>query len=260
MLATVATGVTAGIVLDVGARGEGSEISVVYDNQVFQRANMRIPGIDEGCLDDWLALQLLVEDPSLPETLSPSSLLSSDELVLALRKIIASLKELGGIAFYSKFFKTSSAFVGGTDDAGEFDVVKQLEAKGNKKGKAKKTEAELDAMDFEVPHPLFADADGIMIGSARHKYLEPLYVPELLRQLKPVASLEAGLLNFTEYEEKEIVYAGVQEMIAIIMERVDGVEMRKAVWDSLVIISSGKVGGIKGTSFSFFRTCSSVPG
>lgn len=235
--------------LDVGYRGEGSEVSVVHDCQVVQAANLRIP-IDEGHLDDWLALQLLQEDPTLPEILS-STPLSCHQLVYGLRRIIQSLKEAGAIAFDSTLFASSlatAALDAGAADDGALDIAKQLETKVKKdaKGKGKKTEAELDAMAFEVPHPFDAEAEPVKIGGARHRYLEPLYMPSLLAQLAPSASSTAQVLNFVEYEGREILFAGVQEAIGVTVDRVISLDTRKTVLEAIVVVSSGKVAGIKG--------------
>lgn len=233
----------------MGVRGEGTEVSVVHDSQTLQAASMRYE-LDEGHLDDWLALQLLLEDPTLPETLgiAPSE---SRKLADAMAKIVSSLKQAGAIVFHSTHFAAAStALPPPSDDAGSFDVAKQLASKKDVKGKGKKkTEAELESELIEVAHPLDSEAEPLQIGLARHKYLEPFFLPTLLADLAPSASPTAAMLNFTQYEGKETVCAGIQEVIGDMLVSIDVIDTKRAVWGALVVVSSGNVGGIKGEHY-----------
>lgn len=259
--AAASAGVLSSVVLDIGARGEGSEVSVVHESQLVESATMRV-GVDEGCLDDWVALQMIKEDPGLVVKIGQGAELGKEHLVAALRTMIASLKAGDTIAFSSPLMTLPlvPVRVVGEDDEGNFDVAKVLvEGKvdkivGRKDKKGKKAAAsgeDEDEGDFvEVPHPLDAEAEAIRVGPARHRYLEPLFFPSILAELAPSASPEAAVLGLEEYEGREVVHFGVQEVMGIVVEQVEDVEVRKFVWDGVVIVSSGKVANIPGTLLS----------
>lgn len=232
-------------------------MSVVHESQLVEGATMRV-AVDEGCLDDWVALQMLKEDPGLVAKIGQGAQLGKDHLVAALRTMIASLKAGDTIAFSSPLLAMPIAplRVVEDDDEGNFDVAKVLvEGKvdkvvGRKDKKGKKAAAadeEEEEGDFvEVPHPLDAEAEAIRVGPARHRYLEPLFFPSILAELAPSASPDAALLGLEEYEGREVVYSGVQEVMGIVVEQVEDVEARRFVWDGVVIVSSGKVANIQG--------------
>jgi hypothetical protein len=209
---------------------------------------MRLP-LDEGVLDDWVALKLLEEDPDLPRKISPEQELGPGHLASAMRSIVASLKAGDVIGFASPAFVASKEEAAAED--GELDIAKALvEGKvkdivSKKKGK-KGTEGEDEGDFVEVPHPLNTAAEALRIGPARHRYLEPLFLPHLLAGLAPSASATAALLGLAEYEGREVLHAGVQEMIGNVVEQVDDLEERRAVWEAVVIMSAGKVANNKG--------------
>lgn len=250
--AAAAAGVINAVVLDIGAKGEGSEVSVVTESQVYESATLRF-ALDEGNLDDWVSLQLLLEEPKLPMLLSPDAELSQQELIMALRMIIASLKEGDVIAFSAPLVGNGSSSALPIDEDGSFDVAKvmvegkvdKIIGKKEKKGKEKKGDA--DGGDFvEVPHPLNGDLEPLQIGPARHRYLEPLFQPSLLAELAPSFSPTANLLGFTEYEGREVLYSGVPEIMGIVVEQAADADYRKQIWEAVVIISSGRVARIQG--------------
>lgn len=252
--AAAASGVVSGIVLDIGARGEGSEVSVVHESQVVEGATMRLP-LDEGHLDDWLSYQLLVEDPTLVETLS-----AGVSLRAGLSMLVQSLKEQeDAIGFSSPFLAATAAskrIVSPSDaaDEGDFDVAK-LVADGKvdkivgKKDKKKQAEGEEDGDYVEVTHPFDVEAEPIRIGLARHRYLEPLFLPHILADLAPSSNPTAQLLGLTEYEGGPQLFSGVQDAMGIVAGQVEDLEARRALWDGVVIVSSGCVAGIRGQSF-----------
>ncbi|ORY69162.1 hypothetical protein BCR35DRAFT_308189 [Leucosporidium creatinivorum] len=245
--AAAAAGVLSAVILDIGNRNEGSEISVVHENQVVEGATMRLP-LDEGVLDDWTALKLLEEDPDLPRKISPEQELGPGQLAGALRSVVASLKAGDVIGFASPAFAATKEEAAAED--GELDIAKALvEGKvkdivSKKKGK-KGADGEDEGDFVEVPHPLNTAAEALRIGPARHRYLEPLFLPHLLAGLAPSASPAAALLGLGEYEGREVLHAGVQEMIGTVVEQVDDLEERRAVWEAVVIMSAGKVANNK---------------
>lgn len=251
--AAAAAGVLHGIVLDIGQRGEGSEISVVHDSQVSESASMRFD-IDEGTLDDWCALKLLEEDPQLPSKLSTYDLTPS-QLCAWLRHIISSLKTADAIGFKSpSFAKANAAQAAQAAEDGEFDIAKVIaEGKidkviGKKKGKKGEKGGDEEDEDsvVEVPHPIDPNAEPLRIGPARHRYLEPLFLPHLLRELAPSSSAAAKRLGLEEYETRIVHHAGVQEMIGATVSQITSIAERRAVWEALVVVSPSKVSNIKG--------------
>lgn len=254
--AAAGSGVLSAVVLDIGARGEGTEVSVVHDSQVVEAATMRVEGLDEGTLDDWVKLQLLLEDPDLPRKLAGEGMsLEGRELAVALDDVVASLKLGEAIEFSSPLLQTKPgrALVAPKDDEGTFDVAQVLvEGKvdkivGKRKGdkKDKKGDGDDDGDYVEVPHPYLVDAEPIRVGPARHRYLEPLFLPHILEALKPSASPTAQQLGLEEYETREPMYSGVQEIMGVVVGEIDEAEIRRLVWEGVVIVSSGKVAGIK---------------
>ena len=254
--ATIGVGALNSIVLDIGARGDGSDISVIVDCQPLTAAHERFP-IDEGTLDDYLALLLLLDNPSLPHTLYPTAPLTPAELVVALRIIIDSLKNAGHISFLSPLLPPAPIrLVPDNDKEGEFDVAKVLvEGKVDKligkakekKGKGKKEVTELAGDYVQVGHPYDLEAAPIQIGPIRHRYLEPLFLPSLLAQLAPSHSPAAASLGFTEYEGRPVLHSGVQEVMGLVAESIKDFDQRKLIWDNVIVTSVGKVAGNKGS-------------
>ncbi|KAM0786635.1 hypothetical protein ACM66B_002087 [Microbotryomycetes sp. NB124-2] len=254
--AAAASGVTSGVVLDVGARGEGTEVSVVVDNQTVEGATMRTAAIDEGTLDDYCALRILEADPTLPTKLAGDAELAPGTLAWALRTIVHSLKEKDAINFSSPLFSGQATVArgdGAVNEDGELDVAKVLvEGKldkivGRKKGKDDQAakDAAADADTAEVPNPLNASAEPIRIGPARHRHLEPLFEPRVLTALAPSSSPTAQLLALSEYEGRETLHTGVQEMIGTVLGQVGKLDDRAAALESLVVVSTGKVANNK---------------
>lgn len=251
--AAAAAGVVNAVVLDIGARGEGSEVSVVNESQIYDSATARF-NLDEGNLDDWVSLQLLLENPSLPQSLSPETELSQEELLLALRMIIASLKEGDVIGFSNSLAGSGVRAEEPMEDDGNFDVAKvivegrvdKIIGKKDKKGKEKREEEEEEGDFVDVPHPLNSDLEPLKIGPSRHRYLEPLFTPSILSELAPSSSSTAKLLGLSEYEGREISYSGVAEIIGIAVEQAVDPEVRRAAYEAVMIISTGKIARIQG--------------
>lgn len=253
MVATIASGVNNGIVLDVGARGEGSEISIITESQLLESSTFRFE-TDEGTLDDYLSLLLIQEDPTLMNTLFPYHEPSCQEIMIGLRSIITSLKEGNVIGFESPHFKPIAAVTAPAAEEGEFDVAKVMaegKSKNQRKGKKKEIEATEDEDIVEIPHPYLADVPPIRIGPIRNRYLEPIFLPSLLSQLAPSDSITAQQLGLEEYEEKETTFAGVQEMMGLLVEKVGESVMRTSIWLGVVVTSTGKVASNKGESLVF---------
>lgn len=267
-LAAAAAGVTAAVILDIGARGEGSEVSTVYDSQPVESATARIDGIDEGVLDDWLAYLLLEEDPSLEEKLligaSEEDSVDGAKLGEALRALVGTLKSKDTIGFKSPLFATTSSGMIPEDDdtvEGVLDVAKVLvEGKVDKLVKKGVNDGEEGGDFVSIPSPLLAPVaidltdeepeipPSIQIGAIRHRYLEPLFLPGLLDKLSPAASPTAARLGWTEYATKRIDKSGVQEIIGVVVEQLDTMEEQRAVWEAVVIVSSGRVSANRGRS------------
>ncbi|SCV74979.1 BQ2448_8008 [Microbotryum intermedium] len=241
--AAAAAGVLSAAIVDIGARGDGLDISVVHESQVVEAATLCLP-IDEGVLDDWTCLMLLQEDPTLPSKIVPSEQNgAAPALVLALRRIVEVLKAKNAIGFAPAAIGNANS-TSVDENEGEFDVARAIvEGKvdkivGKKKVTAQDEETTGDFVD--VPSPLDAEKT-IKIGPARRRYLEPLFTPELIEQLRPSASPEAAMLNLTEYEGREVLHTGIQEAIGLVIDQVEDVEQRRLVWESIVIVSVGKV-------------------
>lgn len=249
--AAAGAGQTSAVVLDIGARGEGSEVSVVHESQVVETATMRMD-VDEGDLDDWLALVLLEEDEELAELLKPAEegpALGTAELYEAMMELVQAIKAVeGAIGFESPLVSATTTRVKMiTDDDGGFDVAKALVDGAVDKivKKAKPSQADNDSKSIEIAHPLNPSAPPLRIGPARHRWLEPLFMPALLARLAPGASAAAARLGLTDFAERRVVHNGVHEVIGAVVGQVEDVEVRRAVWESVVIISTGKVASNK---------------
>ncbi|KAL8281512.1 hypothetical protein RQP46_006196 [Phenoliferia psychrophenolica] len=133
------------------------------------------------------------------------------------------------------------------------NVAKLVNKKSHKKGggDAKKANpkgggAEEDEGDYvEIAHPTDPELEPLRIGPVRHRYLEPLFLPQVLDGLRPSTNEAAKRLGMERYEERPIQYAGVQEVVGLVVSLMDDVEQRRLVWESVVIASSGKIAGIK---------------
>ncbi|GAA6063804.1 hypothetical protein JCM10212_005967 [Sporobolomyces blumeae] len=136
-----AAGVTSGLVVDLGWRGEGTEISVVHENQVVESAGgMRIPSVDEGVLDDYAAVKIWAESKAELEDAFRQARdgkdVSQGDMLEGVRRIVGELKNRDLIGFESQHFKhgSSNGTAGGAGigpggtgvdgDEGTFDVAK----------------------------------------------------------------------------------------------------------------------------------------
>ncbi|GAA5950920.1 hypothetical protein JCM21900_000373 [Sporobolomyces salmonicolor] len=272
--AAAAAGVLSCVVLDIGARGEGSEISLVHENQVLQGpGGMRLPWADEGRLDDYCALRILEEDPSGVEEAFKAAKgedLAPGELLEGLRRVVQELKTKDSIGFASTLLDSTPAATQAANGEEEdvFDVAKVVvEGKLNeivkKKGKGKDADEEDEGdfvevanpfapppppaapIDLTAPPPEAPPNSTLRIGPARHRYLEPLFFPSLLSALAPSASPVAASLGLTEYERISTPQSGVQEAIGIVLSAAGDRETRIAVSEAVVVVSSGKVASNK---------------
>jgi len=302
--ASGAAGALSCVVLDLGYRGEGSEISVVHDNQELPGpSGLRLPHLDEGVCDDYCALKLLEAHPDIPQQLVAAAgrpagaVLAPGELAHALRRIVGELKVRDLIGLESPLVAGlgASASVGAVGGAGadglegedgSFDVAKAIVegkvndiVKGGNKGKGKEGANGSDADgDFVVVANPFAPAQPaaapalagpngetdltapaapapgttLRLGPARHRYLEPLFRPSLVAQLAPSASSAAQQLGLAEYERfarrADGVDASVAEAIGVALSAVEDAEVRAAVGEAIVVISSGRIASNRGPS------------
>ncbi|BGP49732.1 hypothetical protein JCM10450v2_005637 [Rhodotorula kratochvilovae] len=279
--ASGAAGALSCVVLDLGYRGEGSEIAVVHESQELPGpAGLRLPHVDEGVCDDYCALKLLEAHPDIPQQLLAAAGRTGDlapgELANALRRVVAELKVRELIALESPLvagLAGAGAAVPGVagieGEDGSFDVAKVIvEGKVNeivkKKGKGKEGDAAAEEEDgdfvrvanpFAPPPAAGADLDltgappapgsTLRLGPARHRYLEPLFLPSLLGSLAPSASPAAAQLGMHEYERfaagGSVPSAGVAEAIGVALSAVEDAEVRSAVGEAVVVISSGRI-------------------
>ncbi|GAA5894212.1 hypothetical protein JCM6882_007603 [Rhodosporidiobolus microsporus] len=299
--AAAAAGVLSAVILDVGYRGEGSEISVVHENAVLESAGgLRLPFVDEGVCDDWLALQLLEADPAIPAQfagargLSGPEQLAPGEVAYGLRAMVGELKVRDLIKFESPLMGAvagaaaaagagaAAGAAGAGDEEGSFDVAKAIadgkvgDLVNKKKGGSSGKDADGDgdssaAAAVEVKNPFAPPLPPVdlslgpndqpppppfqsitLTGPTRHRYLEPLFLPALISHLAPSASPTAALLGLGEYERfasgegrRQADTAGVHEAVGVVLGRVEDEEVRSAVSEAVVVVSSGRVGSIK---------------
>ncbi|GAA5852346.1 hypothetical protein JCM8547_006749 [Rhodosporidiobolus lusitaniae] len=287
--AAAAAGVLSAVVLDIGYRGEGSEVSAVHENAVLEASGgLRLPFVDEGVCDDYLALRLLEADPKgVVDQLEAAkgSPLGPGELIYALRAVVGELKTRDLIAFESPLLAElrGGALGAGESraegDEAEFDVAKVIvEGKVNdlvkkSKGKGGKQEDEGDEGEFVTVANPFAPPPAppsldltleaappaphstLRIGPTRHRYLEPLFFPSLISLLAPSnsSSPAAAQLGMTEYERfapgtsgaREADVGGVHEAVGVVIARTEDQDVRSAVSENVVVVSSGRVASIK---------------
>ncbi|GAA6035638.1 hypothetical protein JCM8097_004941 [Rhodosporidiobolus ruineniae] len=272
-----AAGILSGVILDVGYRGEGTEISVVHENMVLEApGGLRLPYVDEGVCDDWCALQLLEADPGLPGQFAAArggTELGPGELAYALRAVVGELKNRDLLGFESPLLDAPppSAVAGVEGEDGSFDVAKVIvEGKVNDivKKKGKGALAQEEQGDFVTvanpfaPPPPAVDLTGepalpnphatVRLGPARHRYLEPLFFPRLVSSLAPSSSPAAAQLGFAEYERFAtpegrtlVAHDGVVGAVGAVLSRVEDLEVRSAVSEAVVVVSSGRVASNK---------------
>ncbi|GAA5874690.1 hypothetical protein JCM3774_004782 [Rhodotorula dairenensis] len=113
-----AAGIQSGLVVDVGYRAEGTEISAVHENQLVPAASaFRLPDLDEGVCDDYCLFRLLEADPSIEQQLldakraatggrgdssgGPAVEFAPGELANAMRRVVSDLKVHNAISFES---------------------------------------------------------------------------------------------------------------------------------------------------------------
>lgn len=321
--ASGAAGALSCLVVDVGYRGEGTEVSVVHDNQELPGpSGLRLPHLDEGVCDDYCALKLLEAHPDIPQQLlaaagrGEGAELAPGELANALRRIVGELKVRDLIGLESPLVAGLSASANGgavpgvdglEGEDGSFDVAKAIvdgkvndivKGAGSNKGKGKEggqddaaateddgefvtvanpfapaqpapapppaapvgpnSELDLPAADpasASAPAPAPAPHTTLRVGPARHRYLEPLFLPSLVAALAPGASPAAAQLGMHEYarfagEGAKAVLgeAGVAEAVGVALSAVEDAEVRAAVGEAVVVVSSGRIASNRGPS------------
>ncbi|GAA5990189.1 hypothetical protein JCM10908_005866 [Rhodotorula pacifica] len=289
VFASGAAGILSGIVVDIGYRGEGTEISAVHENQVLPAASgFRLNDMDEGVCDDYCLFKILEADPSIEQqlldakTAAASSSSSTPvqfapgELANAMRRVISDLKVANAISFGSPLLGTAisqllqlgiqqAAGEGEEGEEGTLDVAKAIvEGKvdeivrggGKKDGENADSTDEDDGKSVLVANPYLpsppAGSDPsssspkkLRIGPIRHRYLEPLFFPSVLSCLAPSsASPLAAKLFGTEYEKfarADASHAGLHEAVGVVLSNVPEEEVRTAVSEAVVVISSGRI-------------------
>ncbi|GAA6023890.1 hypothetical protein JCM8202_001276 [Rhodotorula sphaerocarpa] len=288
-----AAGILSGIVVDIGYRGEGTEISAVHENQVLAApSGFRLPDIDEGVCDDYCAYKLLEADPSIEQQLldakrvaatdgSAETSLAPGELVNCMRQIVQDLKLSHAINFESPLLGTAisqllqlglqqAAGEGEEGEEGTLDVAKAIvEGKVDDivRGGKGVNEDEEDGRVVRVanpcaPAPAAAAAVAgeaapasphatIRIGPARHRYLEPLFFPSVLSALAPSSpsSSSSGALAASLFGDAHARFAkpggmpdaGLHEAIGVVLSGVTEEEIRNAVSEAVVVVSSGRL-------------------
>lgn len=109
-----AAGILSGVVVDIGYRGEGTEISAMYENQVVPAASdFRIGDLDEGVCDDYCLYKILEGDPTIEQQLLDAKTTAAGsggqqpvtfapgELANAMRRVVSDLKVQNAISFES---------------------------------------------------------------------------------------------------------------------------------------------------------------
>lgn len=282
-----ASGINSGLVLDVGWRGEGSEISVIHENRVlesFGSKSEKLSWIDEGVLDDYLAVKLW-ESNDDKETLLEgfNKALGKEEIGMGecldgVRRIVGELKSRDLIGFESKHFESkdlklvqAQGGLGGEED-GSFDVAKAVvEGKVSeivKKKSTTKTKSSSNSktpegdyvtipnpfspppppppVDLTQPVPEIPEHANLSIGPSRHSYLEPLFFPQVLKTHLTTKNESAKQLGLTYFENLEVPHSGIQESLGNVLCSIGDREIREQVSENLVVISSGRVASNKG--------------
>ncbi|GAA6017324.1 hypothetical protein JCM11491_000631 [Sporobolomyces phaffii] len=269
-----AAGITSGLVLDVGWRGEGCEVSVVHENQVLEApGGSRLGWVDEGVLDDFACVKIWAENRErLMDAFTKAkdgTQPSQGELLDGVRRIVGELKTRDLIAFESKYFKPDPASAGGADgdDDGTFDVAKVVvEGKVSEvvKNKSKSKSgaaasgggpegdfvsvpnpfsppAPPPSIDLTVPAPEIPEHANVSIGPARHAYLEPLFFPQVLSSHLSSKNAAAREIGLTYFENIAVPHAGIQEVLGTVLTLIEERDVRELVSENLVVISSGRV-------------------
>ena len=152
----------------------------------------------------------------------------------------------------------------GDDETGGFDVARLLAegrmdeivrrkragengASGEEDEEAQRLMDEQDARVgiVRVANPLErANVDGatqLRIGLARHRYLEPLFAPQVLDRL--ASSDVARRLGIQLPAHRET--AGLHELVPYAVGLLDDFTQRAAVWENVCVIANGKAGKLK---------------
>ncbi|GAA5849636.1 hypothetical protein JCM5353_006032 [Sporobolomyces roseus] len=271
-----ASGVTSGVILDIGWRGEGCEVSVVHDNQVYEApGGSRVSWVDEGVLDDYCAVKIWEENrESLMDGFGKAreeegKELNQGEILDGVRRIVGELKNRDLIGFKSKLYTPpinlqalGDTVTGGEED-GQFDVAKVV-AEGKvseivKKSKSKSKTGTTSEGDFvTIPNPFsppppppqidltipvaeIPEHANLSIGPSRHLYLEPLFFPQVLSDTLTSTNDAAKEIGLTYFERIQVPKHGIQEVIGSVLTSIKDLEVKEAVCENLIVISSGRV-------------------
>ncbi|GAA5882946.1 hypothetical protein JCM16303_006666 [Sporobolomyces ruberrimus] len=274
-----ATGIQSGLVLDVGWRGEGCEVSLVHENQVLEGfGGTRLGWVDEGVLDDYCAVKVWEECGDMlkgafgkAKEEGGGGIVGKEECLDGVRRIVGELKNRDLIGFESKHFKPTVAsgtvIAGGPDVEGTFDVAKVVaEGKVNElvgKSKPSKSSTKPSTGDFvtipnpfspppppppidlTIPVPEIPEHANVSIGPSRHSYLEPLFFPQVLSTHLTSKNDAAREIGLTYFENIKVPHSGIQEVLGQVLCSIQEKDVRELVGENLVVISSGKVASNK---------------
>jgi len=250
--ACASSGINSGLILDIGWRGEGCEVTVVHENRVLQEASQgnRIHWVDEGVLDDYSAVNIWKENKESLLKGFKGALekeeVSQSECLDGVRRIVGELKLKDLIGFQSKHFKpngnTTTTNTDGDDQDGTFDVAKAVvegkvseivkagsskKSLGKKNSKTNGGEEEEDfvtipnpfsppppppPIDLTIPQPEIPLHANLEIGPSRHRYLEPLFFPQVLSKTLTNSNDHAKEIGLTYFENITVPHSGIQEL------------------------------------------------
>ncbi|GAA5954590.1 hypothetical protein JCM3765_003824 [Sporobolomyces pararoseus] len=279
-----ASGINSGLILDIGWRGEGSEISIVHENQLFGGGE-KLNWIDEGVLDDFLTVKIWETEKDhlldgFKKALGREEKIEMVEILDGVRRIVGELKSRDLIGFESEFFNVKDLNLVQTDgvggekeEDGSFDVAKAVvegkvseivnKKKNNNKSKSSSSSSNTPVgdyvtipnpfspppppapIDLTVPVPEIPEHANLSIGPCRHLYLEPLFFPKVLSTHLTCLSESAKELGLTYFETLEAPQSGIQELLGNVLCSIGDSQIRESVSENLVVISSGRVASNK---------------
>lgn len=298
--ASGAAGILSGIVVDIGYRGEGTEISAVHENQLVESASgFRLTDVDEGICDDYCAYRLLEADPSIERQLLEAKRAAANDAAVqfsrgefanCVRRLVGELKINGAISFESPLLGKDisqllqlgiqqAAGEGEEGEEGTLDVAKAIVegkvdeivrgkgTKGGPDGQGDEDDRSVRVANPYAPAASAADSSSsphatIRIGPARHRYLEPLFFPAVLSCLSPSSSSSNPALakslfgdEYERFSSPDAPSAGLHEAVGIVLSDVSEEEVRNAVSEAMVVVSSGRIANNRG-EFGPCQTCS----
>ena len=237
--------------------------------------------VDEGVLDDYCAVKIWEENretllDGFEKAQEEGKELSQSEILDGVRRIVGELKNRDLIGFKSRLYtppvnlQALGDTVAGGEEDGQFDVAKVV-AEGKvgdivKKSKSKSKTTTSDGDFVTIPNPFSPPAPppqidltipvaeipehaNLQIGPSRHLYLEPLFFPQVLSTTLSSTNSAAKEIGLTYFERIEAPNFGIQEVIGSVLTAIKDLEVKEAVCENLIVISSGRVASNRGTSF-----------